>query len=110
MTTLLLAEHDNKSLKDATNKALTAAKQMGGDVHVLVAGSGAKAVADAEIVGPLGHTRIRKNTAPDCNIRPVDIQPRIAAGIDQCDLIPITMDASNVRLDVSCDPINGAQE
>jgi electron transfer flavoprotein alpha subunit len=47
MATLLLAEHDNKSLKDATNKALSAAKQMGGDVHVLVAGSGAKAVADA---------------------------------------------------------------
>jgi len=47
MATLLLAEHDNKSLKDATNKSLTAAKQMGGDVHVLVAGSGAKAVADA---------------------------------------------------------------
>ena len=47
MATLLLAEHDNKSLKDATNKALTAAKAMGGDVHVLVAGSGAKAVADA---------------------------------------------------------------
>src|SRR3954447_25018576 len=47
MTTLLLAEHDNKSLKDATNKALTAAKQIGGDVHVLVAGSGAKQVADA---------------------------------------------------------------
>jgi electron transfer flavoprotein alpha subunit len=47
MATLLLAEHDNKTLKDATNKALTAAKQMGGDVHVLVAGSGAKAVADA---------------------------------------------------------------
>src|SRR3954451_17741869 len=47
MTTLLLAEHDNKSLKDATNKALTAAKQMGGEVHVLVAGSDAKGVADA---------------------------------------------------------------
>src|SRR5437763_11654055 len=47
MTTLLLAEHDNQSLKDATNKALTAAKKMGGDGHVLVAGSGAKAVADA---------------------------------------------------------------
>ena len=31
-------------LKDATNKALTAAKAIGGDVHVLVAGSGAKAV------------------------------------------------------------------
>ena len=47
MTTLLIAEHDNASIKDATNKALTSAKQMGGDVHVLVAGSGAKAVADA---------------------------------------------------------------
>jgi electron transfer flavoprotein alpha subunit len=47
MTTLLVAEHDNKSLKDATNKALTAAKALGGDVHVLVAGKYAKAVADA---------------------------------------------------------------
>ena len=47
MATLLLAEHDNKVLKDSTNKALTAAKALGGDVHVLVAGSGAKAVADA---------------------------------------------------------------
>jgi electron transfer flavoprotein alpha subunit len=47
MTTLLLAEHDNKSLKDATNKALTAAKALGGDVHVLVAGKDCKAAADA---------------------------------------------------------------
>jgi electron transfer flavoprotein alpha subunit len=47
MTTLLLAEHDNKSLRDATAKALTAAKQLGGDVHVLVAGEGCKSVAEA---------------------------------------------------------------
>jgi electron transfer flavoprotein alpha subunit len=47
MTTLLLAEHDNKSLKDATHKALTAAKALGGDVHVLVAGKDCKAAADA---------------------------------------------------------------
>jgi electron transfer flavoprotein alpha subunit len=47
MTTLLLAEHDNKSLKDSTNKALTAVKALGGDVHVLVAGLGCKPVADA---------------------------------------------------------------
>ncbi len=47
MTTLLLAEHDNKSLKDATNKALTAAKALGVDVHVLVAGKDCKAAADA---------------------------------------------------------------
>jgi len=47
MTTLLVAEHDNKSLKDATNKALTAAKALDGDVHVLVAGKDAKAAAGA---------------------------------------------------------------
>jgi electron transfer flavoprotein alpha subunit len=46
MTTLLVAEHDNKSLKDATNKALTAAKAIGADVHVLVAGKGARSVAE----------------------------------------------------------------
>jgi electron transfer flavoprotein alpha subunit len=47
MTTLLIAEHDNKSIKDSTNKALTAAKAIGGDIHVLVAGKDCKAVADA---------------------------------------------------------------
>jgi electron transfer flavoprotein alpha subunit len=47
MPTLLLAEHDNKTLKDATNKAVTAAKVIGAEIHVLVAGSGCKAVADA---------------------------------------------------------------
>jgi electron transfer flavoprotein alpha subunit len=47
MATLLLAEHDNKSLKDATNKALTAAKALGGEVHVLVAGKDDRGVADA---------------------------------------------------------------
>jgi electron transfer flavoprotein alpha subunit len=47
MTTLLLAEHDNKSLKDATAKTLTAAKALGGDVHVLVAGKDCKAAAEA---------------------------------------------------------------
>src|SRR5471032_2309446 len=47
MTTLLLAEHNKKALKDATSKALTAAKALGGDVHVLVAGKDCKAVAEA---------------------------------------------------------------
>ncbi|QSZ20624.1 electron transfer flavoprotein subunit alpha/FixB family protein [Rhizobium sp. NZLR1] len=47
MTILLLADHDNQSLSDQTAKALTAASQIGGDVHVLVAGKGAKAAADA---------------------------------------------------------------
>jgi electron transfer flavoprotein alpha subunit len=47
MTTLLIAEHDNASLKDATAKALTAAGRLGAPVHILVAGEGAKAAADA---------------------------------------------------------------
>jgi electron transfer flavoprotein alpha subunit len=47
MTALLIAEHDNKVLKDATAKALTAAKALGGDVHVLVAGKDCRAVADS---------------------------------------------------------------
>ncbi|MFO1131882.1 MAG: FAD-binding protein [Hyphomicrobiales bacterium] len=47
MAVLLIAEHDNASIKDATHKALTAAAQMGGDVHVLVAGNNASGAAAA---------------------------------------------------------------
>ncbi|GGC46309.1 electron transfer flavoprotein subunit alpha/FixB family protein [Chelatococcus reniformis] len=47
MTTLLLAEHSGSALNDATGKALTAAKALGGPVHVLVAGAGARAAAEA---------------------------------------------------------------
>ncbi len=47
MTVLLIAEHDNAHLKDATAKAMTAAKALGGDVHILVAGKNAKPAADA---------------------------------------------------------------
>src|SRR6218665_1863960 len=44
MAILLLADHDNTHLSDQTAKALSAASKIGGDVHVLVAGS--RAVAD----------------------------------------------------------------
>lgn len=47
MTTLLLADHDGNSLTSATARALTAAAQLGGDVHVLVAGADAGDVAAA---------------------------------------------------------------
>ena len=47
MSTLIVAEHDNKTLKDSTNKAVTAAKAMGGEVDVLIAGKECKAAADA---------------------------------------------------------------
>ena len=46
MTILVLAEHDNATLNPATAKAVTAAKAIGGDIHVLVAGSGAKSVGE----------------------------------------------------------------
>jgi len=44
---LVIAEHDNKTLNAATLHAITAASQLGGQVDVLVAGKGAKPVADA---------------------------------------------------------------
>ncbi|MFY0636625.1 electron transfer flavoprotein subunit alpha/FixB family protein [Maricaulis maris] len=47
MTVLVIAEHDNATLNDATRAVVTAAKGLGGDIHVLVAGSNAQAVADA---------------------------------------------------------------
>jgi len=47
MASLVIAEHDNSSLKDATAKTVTAAAQVSAPVHVLVAGSNCGAVADA---------------------------------------------------------------
>lgn len=47
MAILLIAEHDNSALAPATAKAMSAASAIGSDVHVLVAGKGCSAVADA---------------------------------------------------------------
>lgn len=47
MKTLIVAEHDNESLKPATLNAVAAAQQFGGDVDILVVGSGCQSVADA---------------------------------------------------------------
>ncbi len=53
MTSLVIAEHDNATLKGATLNTVTAALQCGGDVHVLVAGAnaGAAAAAAAQVAG-----------------------------------------------------------
>ena len=53
MASLVIAEHDNATIKGATLNTVTAALQCGGDVHVLVAGSnaGAAAAAAASIPG-----------------------------------------------------------
>ena len=47
MSVLVYAEHDNASLKTETHKLVNAAQNMGGDIHVLVAGEGCQAVAEA---------------------------------------------------------------
>ncbi|MGV1951687.1 electron transfer flavoprotein subunit alpha/FixB family protein [Agrobacterium vitis] len=47
MAILLLADHDNATISEQTAKTLTAAAKIGGDIHVLVAGAGAKPAADA---------------------------------------------------------------
>jgi electron transfer flavoprotein alpha subunit len=47
MTVLVVAEHDNEALKSATLHAVTAAQAIGGDLHIVVAGSGCRGVAEA---------------------------------------------------------------
>ena len=107
MSVLVLAEHDNASLKDATLAAVTAATQLGGDVHVLVAGENARGPADAaaKIAGvakvlladdaAYGHA-LAENVAPlvaglmanyDAFVAPAttrgkNIAPRVAAALD----------------------------
>jgi electron transfer flavoprotein alpha subunit len=47
MTNLVIAEHDNATIKVATLNTVAAAQKIGGDVHVLIAGHNAQAAADA---------------------------------------------------------------
>jgi electron transfer flavoprotein alpha subunit len=104
--TLVWVEHDNASLKDATLAAVTAASQLG-EVHLLVAGSGCKAVADAaaQIAGvarvhladsPAYANALAENVAPlvvalmadhDAFVAPAtttgkNVAPRVAALLD----------------------------
>jgi electron transfer flavoprotein alpha subunit len=52
MKTLIVAEHDNQTLKAATLNAVAAAQQLGSDIDVLVVGSGCQAAADAAAAVP----------------------------------------------------------
>ncbi len=131
MSILVLAEHDNIELKDATLSAITAASQLGGDVHVLVAGKGAQAVADAaaKVAGVAKvlladdaayEHALAENVAPlveglmagyDAFVAPAttrgkNIAPRVAAKLDVAQLSDITavIDASTFER-----PIYGGQ-
>jgi electron transfer flavoprotein alpha subunit len=121
MSVLVLAEHDNASIKDATRVAVTAAAKLGGDVHVLVAGHNARGAADAaaKIAGiarvlladdPAYAHALAENVAPlaeslmggyDAFVAPAttsgkNIAPRVAAKLDTQQISDITavIDAS----------------
>ncbi|NNM51954.1 MAG: electron transfer flavoprotein subunit alpha/FixB family protein, partial [Pseudomonadales bacterium] len=63
MSILVIAEHDNASIRGATLNTVTAALAVGGDVHVLVAGSGCQAAAQAA-AKIAGVTRVLVADAP----------------------------------------------
>ncbi|MSR12298.1 MAG: electron transfer flavoprotein subunit alpha/FixB family protein [Gammaproteobacteria bacterium] len=54
---LVIAEHDNRTIKAGTLSTVTAAKAIGGEIHVLVAGAGCRAAADAA-AGIAGVSRV----------------------------------------------------
>jgi electron transfer flavoprotein alpha subunit len=64
MAILVIAEHDNQALKVATRNAVAAATKLGGDIHVLVAGQGCQAVADAAAT-VAGVTKVLLAEAPE---------------------------------------------
>lgn len=64
MSTLILAEHDNQTLKPATLSAVTVAEQMGGDIHIVVAGADCAAVAtEAAAVAGVSKVLLADNAA-----------------------------------------------
>lgn len=64
MSTLILAEHDNDTLKAATLSAVTAATQLGGDVAVLIAGANCGAAAEqAAAVAGVNKVLVADNAA-----------------------------------------------
>jgi electron transfer flavoprotein alpha subunit len=66
MSVLVIAEHDNATLKKATLNTVTAAGKMGGDIHVLVAGNGCDAAAQAAAKIP-GVSKVLVADAPQYN-------------------------------------------
>ena len=98
MTSLVLAEHDNAVLKDATLAAITAAGQLGGEVHVLVAGKGAQAVADAAARVAGVAKVLLADDAAFANALPENVAPLVAglmAGYDAF-VAPATSRGKNI--------------
>ena len=98
MKTLIVAEHDNQSLKAATLNAVAAAQQLGGDIDVLVVGSGCQAAADAaaSVLGVASvlladNAAYENQLAENVSLAVADV----AAGYDAI-LAPATVNGKNV--------------
>ena len=115
MTTLLIADHDNATLKEPTARALTAAAELGGEVHVLVAGKDCAGAAEAasklagvakvlkaddaslahELAEPLAALVVTLAPAYDALVAPAtttgkNVMPRVAALLDVMQVSEIT--------------------
>ena len=90
MTSLVIAEHDNASIKPATLNTVTAAAACGGDVHVLVAGdnAAAAAAAAAQIAGV--SKVIHADGASLKDGLAENVAPRVAAKLDVAQISDIT--------------------
>lgn len=124
MAVLLVAEHNNRTLNGATAKALTAAKAVGGPVHILVAGSGCDAVAqkaaalsgvEKVLVASVDHLKPRLAEEMAALIVPLmdrydalvavssaagkDFAPRVAALLDAAQLSDVTAVHSSTQFE-----------
>ena len=108
MAVLIVAKHDNKALIDATAKAVTAAKPMGGDITVLVAGKDCGAVAEqaAKLEGVAKVIRVEGEAYGHRLAEPLTELVRALAGPYEHIVFPGTTSGKNVaprlaaRLDV----------
>ena len=110
MTALVIAEHDNASIKGATLNTVTAAAQCGGDVHVLVAGhnAGAAAAQAAQIAGVAKVIHADAEGFAHGLAENVAAQVLAIAGGYSHILFPATAGGKNVAPRVSTVRLNGA--
>jgi electron transfer flavoprotein alpha subunit len=97
MKTLVLVEHDNAAVKDATLSAVTAAAKLG-EVHLLVAGKGCAGVADAAArIAGVGKVHLADDAAYEHQL-PENLAPLVAGLMDSHDafLAPATTTGKNI--------------
>lgn len=124
MAILLVAEHDNTKLSEQTAKALSAAQNVGGDIDILIAGKGARGVAEAaarlsgvrkvllaesehlenQLAEPLAATIVSLADNYDTLIAPAtttgkNVMPRVAALLDVMQISEVmeVIDASTFK-------------